>query len=573
MTRDAIARLVLRAIAVAIAVAGIIDPVMTLSRPAPQRVVVAQLASTSADAVASAIRSGVPGADVVVRPAEHGRLPCAQGESCVVVADGTVAASVPADLGKVSLVRLPLPAGPNVVLQSAVTPALQSVAGAGLVRVALTGVGAAGRRTEVRVTDGAATLGSRVHEWAADGSATIDVPWWPMGGGARALRVAAVPFEGEATALDNAIEVGVTVSAERARVLVFDARPSWASAFARRALEDDARFLVEHRVGLAPSLAAATAGGRLDVLTLDAVSVVVVGGPDSLSASDVTLLNRFVRERGGTLILAPDSAIGGAAAGLLRGRWIEHLEATPSKVGPLQASETLRLSDASLVDVILGATQGDPAIVLSPAGHGRVVVAGAMDAWRYRDVDDGAFDRFWQSLVLESAAASSALRIEMAEPIAAPGTRMRFVARYHRMAETAGTTVTASAACGEEASQSVRLWPEAEPGVYSGVLPAGDAGACSIRVAVDDGPVAEAGLAVTAGPTASVGSVMATLESAAAGTGGVVGDTGAVIQSLAATATAALPTPIHPMRSPWWMSPFVACLGLEWWLRRRAGLR
>jgi hypothetical protein len=441
------------------------------------------------------------------------------------------------------------------------------------VRVALAGVGAAGRRTDVRVTDGAATLGSRVHEWTADGTVTVDVPWWPMGGGARALRIAAVPFEGEASALDNAIEVGVTVLTERARVLVFDARPSWASAFARRALEDDARFQVEHRVAVAPSLAAATAGGRLDALTLDAVSVVVVGGPDSLSASDVMLLERFVRERGGTLILAPDRAIGGAAAGLLRGRWTEHLESAPSKVGPLQASETLRLSDASPVDVILGAAQGHPAIVLSPAGHGRVVVSGALDAWRYRDTDNGAFDRFWRSLVLESAVASSALRIEIASPIAAPGTRTRFVVRHHRMAVTAGTTLTASAACGDDASQAVRLWPEAEPGVYSGELPAGEAGACSIRVAVDDGPIAVAGLAVTSAPIASTASVMAALETAAASTGGVVGDTGAVIQSLAAAATAALPTPVHPMRSPWWMSPFVACLGLEWWLRRRAGLR
>lgn len=573
MTRDAIVRLVLRAVAVVIAVAGVIDPVMTLSRPAPRRVVIAQLASSSVDAVASAIRSGVPGIDLVIRPVDHGRLPCAPTESCVMVADGSVAARVPADLGEVSLVRVSLPAGPNVVMQSAMAAATQSVAGAGVVQVTLSGVGAAGRRTEVRITDGAATLGSRVHEWTADGSVTVDVPWWPIGGGARALRVAALPFEGEASAVDNAIEIGVTVSTERARVLVFDARPSWASAFARRALEDDARFLVEHRVALAPSLAAATAGGRLDAPTLDAVSVVVVGGPDSLSASDATLLDRFVHERGGTLILVPDRAIGGAAAQLVRGRWTEHLAATPSKVGPLQASETLRLSGPSVVDVVLGATQGHPAIVLTPAGHGRVIVSGAMDAWRYRDADDGAFDRFWRSLALESATAGAALRAEMAEPIAAPGTRMRFVVRYHRMVETAGTTVTASAACGDDASQSVRLWPEAEPGVYSGTMPAGDAASCAIRVAVDGGPVTEAGLAVTAGPTTGVTAVLANLERAAARTGGVVGDTNAVIASLAASPTAALPTPVHPMRSPWWMSPFVACLGLEWWLRRRAGLR
>ena len=29
----------------------------------------------------------------------------------------------------------------------------------------------------------------------------------------------------------------------------------------------------------------------------------------------------------------------------------------------------------------------------------------------------------------------------------------------------------------------------------------------------------------------------------------------------------------RPMRSLWWLAPFVACLGGEWWLRRRRGLR
>ena len=29
----------------------------------------------------------------------------------------------------------------------------------------------------------------------------------------------------------------------------------------------------------------------------------------------------------------------------------------------------------------------------------------------------------------------------------------------------------------------------------------------------------------------------------------------------------------HPMRSTWWLLPFVVCLSSEWWLRRRRGLR
>jgi hypothetical protein len=29
---------------------------------------------------------------------------------------------------------------------------------------------------------------------------------------------------------------------------------------------------------------------------------------------------------------------------------------------------------------------------------------------------------------------------------------------------------------------------------------------------------------------------------------------------------------LRPMRSPFWLVPFVACLGGEWWLRRRSGV-
>jgi hypothetical protein len=32
-------------------------------------------------------------------------------------------------------------------------------------------------------------------------------------------------------------------------------------------------------------------------------------------------------------------------------------------------------------------------------------------------------------------------------------------------------------------------------------------------------------------------------------------------------------TTTHPMRSGWWTLPFAVCLGGEWWLRRKRGLR
>jgi len=578
VTREQGLRAALRVTAVLIAVAAAIDPVVTRMRPAPQSVVVVRLASVDVTSVERALSEVLPGANITVRSPGAGRLPCAPGESCVAVSDGSVDVSIPDDLtAPLSLIHLSVAGGSNVAVQSVGASASQHAAAAGTVRVVMVGTGMAGRRTELRVTDGSATVGSATHDWKADGDVTLDIPWWPLAGGPRALRVAASPFEGEASALDNAVDVGVQVSSERAAVLVFDARPSWASTFVRRALEDDPRFQVEHRVGLGPALAAGTAGGRLDSRALDAAAVTIVGSPESLSANEVSLLERFVQTRGGTLLLLPDRAPAGPAARLFAGRWTEHLEATASPAGVLQASETLRLAAASPFDLVLGSAKGRPVMVLSPSGNGRVVVSGAMDAWRYRDVDGGTFDRFWRSLVLQSAAASTPLTISFTSSITRPGTAAAFVVRHLRMDPVTATEVLATATCGDHASAAIRVWPSGQNGVFTGTMPVEGDEPCRLRVSIDGGPSAEGGVAVTAGMTRSVADVRLKLERAATRSGGVVvnaGDEGTVATALAPRmSAAALSHPVRPMRSPWWMFPFVTLLGVEWWLRRRSRLR
>ena len=572
------ARVALRTLAIVIAIAAVVDPVTTVPTASPAVVVAARLASSDVTAIEAALRLALSNTEVIVRPASGGRLPCAPGEHCVMVADGSVDVAIPSDVsGPVSLIQTTAATGPNVVVQSVAASLTQNSAGVGTVTVALTGVGMQGRRTELRVLDGAATVGSAVHEWQADGDATIDIPWWSLAEGPRALTTVAVPFEGEASALDNAVDVGVAVSSGRVAVLVFDPRPSWASTFVRRALEDDPRFQVDHRVALGPSLAAGTAGGRLDARTLNTVPVAIVGSPEGLTSSDVMLLERFVRDRGGTLILLPDRAPSGAVTRLLSGRWTEHLEASASPAGVLRASETLRLSAASPFDIVLGAVQGSPVIVLSPTGHGRLVVSGAMDAWRYRDTDGGVFDRFWRSLVLESAAASASLRLEFEQPIAAPDTDMPFVIRHRRMDPSALSTITATAACGNRAAEVVRVWPQGDAGVFGGTVPIEGRESCQVSVTVEGGPTAVGGVAVTTGATRSVSAALSKLERSALRTGGVVALAGderkAAAALMAGVPERARPGQVHPMRSPWWMCPFVTCLAVEWWLRRRSGLR
>ena len=585
MTRDVpvrtvlrtILRTMLRTVAVAIAVAALIDPAFSVSRPAPQSIVVVPMAASSGASTASASRAALPDADIVIRPVTGRRVPCAPGESCVLVADGSVDADVPGDLrGPVALIRATVPAGPNLAVQAVAAPLVQQAAGSGTLRVSMSGAGMTGRRTDLRVADGAAIVGSAIYQWTEDGAAAVDVPWWPLGEGARTLRVSVVPFEGESSIADNAVDVGVNVSSTRVSVLAFDTRPSWASTFVRRALEDDRRFQVEHRVALGPSLVAGTAGGRLDARTLDAVPVAMVGSPDALSESDVTLLERFVHERGGTLLLIPDRALTGPSLRLVVGRWTEHLEASASAVGPLRASETIRASNPSPFAVVLGAVKGSPAIVLTPSGHGRIVVSGAMDAWRYRDADAGAFDRFWRSLVLESAAAGAALQLDFARPIATPGARLPLIVRHRHMEPRAQREVSATATCGGRA-QPIRLWPQGAAGVFAGTVIIDGTEPCEVSAAVEGGPMATGGVAVTTGATSSVSAVMAKLERAVAQIGGVVansGDDRTIAAKMASVVPSTeLPVPLHPMRSAWCMPPLVVSVGVEWWLRRRAGLR
>lgn len=569
-------RTTFRTAAVLIAVAAVIDPVMTTSRRTPPDVVLADLTSAGFAEAESAARSALSDARVSVRRPSHGRLPCGPGETCVVVADGSVDAGIPEDLdAQLFLIATGGPGGPNVAIQSVTASSAHHAAGSGTVRVVMTGSGMTGRRTDVWVGDAGAIVGSAQHAWTADGAVSLDVPWWPAAEGARALRVTAEPFDGEASAIDNAVTVGVNVASLRAPVLVFDARPSWASTFVRRALEDDGRFVVGHRVGLAPAVTAGTAATRLDERSLDAAAVVMVGSPESVAAGDVTLLERYVHQRGGTLVLLPDRAPAGPAARLFPGRWTEHLEAAASPVGPLRASETLRLSSPSLLDRVLGSVKGSAAIVVSPAGRGRIVVSGALDAWRYRDAEGAAFDRFWRSLVLESAALSAPLSIDFARTAAPPAAEVPVTVRHRRMAGDAAVEIAATVTCGDRPARVLRLWPAGREGEFTGTVAMEGTGPCEVRAAIAGGPSAVAGIAVASGATQGVSAVLAKLTGAARRTGGIV-----VPASDVASLRAALATPpvemaaaIRPMQSPWWMFPFVTCLAAEWWLRRRDRLR
>ena len=269
-------------------------------------------------------------------------------------------------------------------------------------------------------------------------------------------------------------------------MLFYEPRPSWIATFVRRAIEADQRFVVS---GLDyPSRGIRIVSGdpaSLDQTALRAFSAVVVGGLDRLTVSDRDRLDWFVRERGGSLVLLPDARPGIAP-------WTEWLSGTASRevlferpsplaVAPplpaIQVSELLTFAGATVPGAtVLARVAGsnEPVVCLIPRGAGRVLVSGALDAWRYRADKDSAFDRFWRSAIAGVALATPpAVDVEIAPAVARPGESVRVVARVHRSAFAAGGTAPLQVSARLDSGEPVRLWPEAEADVFSGSFAAG----------------------------------------------------------------------------------------------------
>ena len=568
--RPSLLRAIFRGIAIVIAVAAIADPAWSIERASAIPLTLIKMTTEDVSAIERDLRRLSSVADVQLRDIVHHRVPCGPGDRCVVIADGSVDAGMPEDLDRpLSLIRVVDTAGPNVRLRSVIFASGQQPSAAGVARVVIDSRGASGHRSEIRIVDGAAIVGSAVVEWKSDRLQTIDVPWWPLASGPRALRVEAMPTANESVLFDNVLTAGVDVGAERVPVLVFDARSSWGSTFVRRALEDDARFLVEHRVRLAPAIAAGTANARLDARALDTPSVLIVGGPDALTANDVDLIERFVRMRGGTVVLLPERAPSGSVTRLFAGEWSERLTSEPQSVGPLRATELLVASAAGAT----GATSATGAVVVAPTGAGRLVIPTAMDAWRYRDADGGAFDRFWRSVVAEGAAAGARLQLQFENAVATPGARQEMTVRHRSMTPSSTLQASAVARCGPtHRAQTIRLWPAGSPSALRGELPIADTGACTVEVTVNDAR-ATRGVAVSAALSRPADDTLAQLERYARASGGVVTDKDNLAAIVQSPPRAPVTTPMRPMHSGWWLVPFAGCLSIEWWLRRRTGLR
>jgi len=278
--------------------------------------------------------------------------------------------------------------------------------------------------------------------------------------------------------------------------------------------------------------------------------------------------------RGGTLVMLPERPVAGPSAHLFPANGVEHLTGRAESIGPLHATEILRWNDMPATATVIGKSGSSAAIFSVPTGNGRIIVAGAMDAWRYRGLDQGAFDRFWTSLVAEGAALGEALQLQFDQVIAARGSRARFTVRDRRLEPRLTIAASAVADC-ETGTHAIRLWPGGTVGEFTGEVPAVQQRECTVVATVDERSVTGS-IAIVDRPARGTELTLAKLGRQARASGGVIAKAGeeqTVTRPLADAATMSRVVSVHPMRKPWWILPFAACLSAEWWLRRRDGLR
>jgi hypothetical protein len=455
-------------------------------------------------------------------------------------------------------------------------------------------LGLAGRSTDVTASVGGLEVGRASHTWTSDRErwrGGIDAV--PVGEPPWVVRVALAEAPEMPSASRSVFDAVVGVRRRPFRVEVYEPRPSWATTFVRRALEADARFEVAGVSVSSRGISVRTGEGTpLSDPRLDAADVVVVGGLDRLSAADVRSLDRFMRERGGAVALVPDARVNmGPVLDLLPNDMTERLLERPAKLSmapgaaPLEASELLLLGQvppgvlpaeaaagAGLPAEVLAKAGGDgsPVIVTMPRGSGRLLVSGAMDAWRFRAADNGAFDRFWRATLAGLAlAAPPPIEISVA-PLLRPLEKGEVTVRVRSRSQ-------APIAASIDGEEVIRLRPEPEPGLFRGRFTArGTPGRSTVAVRLADvNQSASRTVLVQAGamPIAAE-PALSMLASSHRGID-VTPDRVAELERFVRGAVTSPNAVVvrRPMRSAWWILPFVACLSAEWWIRRRRGCR
>ena len=571
----------LRVVALSIALAAVIDPVVTRERAVSRVVVVSSSDSTRDGRLADAVVS------TLHRQFEVARAPVAGASAAVIVGNRLPKSSD--DIPTPSFVVVADSNQASVEIERIDVPSSATLDERIPVRALVSVRGAAGRSLDLTVLAGGAVVDRVTSRVTGDSTFVAPLSFVPVALGPVAIRVSATLSGAQASAVADA---AVNVVSQRRTVLFYDPRPSWMSTFVRRALEHDAQFVVTSRIVTSRNVSTSagqppsTLGDQSELATFDAV---VIGAPDALSAADVVGLENFMRRRGGSVIFLLDDVTPAPYERLARNSAWSSSRGTPATFALAHGdSTTLRAADvvvpASLPaasTVIAGGNK--PVVWETPVGAGRLIVSGARDAWRFRDPGSSTFDRFWRTVVADAAAsAPPPLQVEMSPALAKPGetVEVRATIRDAALAADASSvraSITATLGGGRGAGAHVRMWPEGNVGRFSGVVRAPrQPGVYRVSMAAG-GRTADASLMVSADARTDAPVDRSVSSAWATSRGGKLFQARDIGKLPAALNAAVQPrserTIWHPFRSAWWIVPFVLALSVEWWLRRRRGLR
>lgn len=564
---------VLRAIAVAIAIGGAIDPSIAWSRR-DKPVVSLVAASTRDQALADRAAQSLERDFVVARGPDA-------GAAALVVVGDRLPAGI--EVGQTPAFALLPAAGVSIDrIDAPERASLDSRVPIGFVAHAPAG----GSTVEARLRVNGLVVDRQAHTLTTND----DTLTGTLTFAATSTGLARLQIEVESGATTASADAAIDVDKTRWAVLSFDPRPSWASTFVRRALEDDSRFVVTARVATAPQ--ASTEIGQAPAAlgeSLRSFDLVLVGAPDALTSPEVDRLEAYARQ-GGAVCLVMDRQAGGPYERLTGSSgWTGRQNAQPeaidtgsSRLGTLQVTEFAlpALGPASQTIATVG---GRPVIWRTPVGSGAVIGSGALDAWRQRAVEGSDFSRFWQTLIADAAEhARGSISVSLGQRVFRPGAPMIIRATVGDPDSARGATTDVRARVeGAASADPIRLWPE-QPGLFTATRPAPTTPGV-YRIAVD-GTIAgdarssssvQAAASFLVAADADEVSDRALVEAWAAAHHGIAVKNGDFSTLRDALARAVQP-PAHvatryPLRPPWWLVPFALALSGEWWLRRRHG--
>lgn len=589
---EVLLRRVLRAVAIVIALLAFVDPAITSNRNSKPEIVVRAVNASADSALTRTVAERLSKSFTVLR------IPFAGAAATVLVGSnatstgetaGAVFAVTPdASNGAISLEELQVPARAAVDARVPVTSRLR-------VR------GAKGKQIHVSLRFNNSIVDRATRTVRSDDE-RLNVPlsYVPTAAGAALLRVEAALGDNAPTAGADAV---VDVRAQKWAVLFFDSRPSWMSTFVRRALESDTRFAVTSRVVTSTNVS--TDGGRPpgtldDPAVTELYDAVVLGAPESLSERDVQGAEKFLRQRGGSVVLLFDGNKTGRYSRLADlGTFSSITNSQPAVISDLlgdtiamRATEWMyasRVPDGARVLASTtpanSRTNAEPnAIVYAVnAGAGRVFVSGALDAWKFRGASQSGFEKFWQQTIADAANSSAeAVDLQVSAVPQLPGAESEVVVSSRRAALAelrSGATARSAASVAVElpsGRQDVRVWPTGSQGVFRGNIHAPSVPGVYRVVATADGASASAPLVVADRVMLANPSEPGLLAALAGAFGGTVLPASRLSELPALMQKVLVPVPRrvvwHPMRSLWWLLPFALLLSAEWWLRRRRGL-